>query len=176
MHASTTRIPRPHSPRRGRRYAVAVACVGALALGTVGFGSTAAFAKSAPTVGVAKVKGIGKVLVDSKGKTLYTLTNGGTAVACSGTCAAAWPPLTSSGTPKGAKGVEGLGVDGTQVTVDGLPVYRYQGDTKKGQAAGEGISSFGGVWHVVTTDAPPSAGSSSGSGSSSSGSGSGYSY
>ncbi len=83
MHASTTRTPRPSASRRGRRYAIAVACVGALALGTVGFGSTAAFAKSTPTVGVAKVKGVGKVLVDSKGKTLYTLTNGGTAVACS---------------------------------------------------------------------------------------------
>jgi predicted lipoprotein with Yx(FWY)xxD motif len=148
--------------------------VGALALGTVGFGSTAAFAKSTPTVGVAKVKGLGKVLVDSKGKTLYTLTNGGTAVACSSACAAAWPPLTSSSTPTGSKGVEGLGVDGKQVTVDGLPVYRFTGDTKKGQAAGEGISSFGGVWHVVTTDA--SASSSSGSGSSSSDRGGDYGY
>ena len=80
----------------------------------------------------------------------------------------------TTGTPKGAKGVEGLGVDGTQVTVDGLPVYRYQGDSKKGQAAGEGISSFGGVWHVVTTDA--SASSSSGSSSSSSGRGTDYGY
>ena len=174
MNASTARTTRTNASPRARRYAVAVACVGALALGTVGFATTAAFAKSTPTVGVAKVKGVGKVLVDSKGKTLYTLTNGGTAVACSADCAASWPPLTSSSTPKGAKGVEGLGVDGKQVTVDGLPVYRYAGDSKKGQAAGEGISSFGGVWHVVTTDAPPSAGSSSGS--SSSGSGSGYSY
>ena len=87
------------------------------------------------------MKALGKVLVDSKGKTLYTLTNGGTAVACVfSVCAAAWPPLTSSSTPTGSKGVEGLGVDGKQVTVDGLPVYRFTGDTKKGQAAGEGIS------------------------------------
>jgi predicted lipoprotein with Yx(FWY)xxD motif len=151
-----------------------VACVGALALGTVGVGGTAASASSTPTVSVAKVKGVGKVLVDSKGMTLYTLTDAGKAVDCTGKCATFWPPLVTSGTPKGSKGVTGLGtvLVTRQVTADGLPLYRYSGYWKKGQANGEGISSYGGVWHVVTTDAAVSTG---GSNSSSSG-GSGYGY
>jgi hypothetical protein len=38
---------------------------------------------------------------------------------------------------------------GTQVTANGLPVYRFSGDSAAGDANGEGISSFGGVWHTV---------------------------
>ncbi len=179
MHASSARQPmirigRSRGMHRTRRFAVAVACASVLALGTVAVGATAASAGSTPTVSVAKVKGVGKVLTDSKGKTLYTLTDAsGSAVDCTGQCATFWPPLTSSGTPKGSKGVTGLAVDGKQVTVDGLPVYRYTGDSKKGQANGEAVSSFGGVWHVITTDAAATSG---GSSSSSSGGNTGYGY
>lgn len=173
MQGSTTRTHRSRPARGVRRCGIAVVCAGALALGTFGIGGTAAFASSTPTVSVAKVKRVGTVLVDSKGKTLYTLTdNAGKAMPCTGKCATFWPPLVASGTPKGAKGVTGLGTvsGGKQVTADGLPLYRYSGDTKKGQAGGEGISSYGGVWHAVTTDAAPTTGGTKSSG------GSGYSY
>lgn len=107
----------------------------------------------------------GTILVDKNGKTLYTLTNGGQAVACTGACASAWPPL--------------LLPSGQPATHNGLPLYTFSGDQSAGQANGEGISSFGGVWHVVkvsgTGSADGSGAGSTGTTSSSSGSG-GYGY
>ena len=78
---------------------IAAACGAALALGAYGVGTTAAFAKTAkPTVAFATVGGVGKVLVDAQGRTLYTFTNDGRAVPCTGECAALWPPLTVKST------------------------------------------------------------------------------
>jgi predicted lipoprotein with Yx(FWY)xxD motif len=99
---------------------------------------------------------LGTILADAHGLTLYTLTNNGKPVDCTGTCASVWPPLTapSAATPPAAPGVPMLGTaslsDGTRVvTAGGLPVYRFAQDGDSGDAYGEGISTFGGVWHVV---------------------------
>jgi hypothetical protein len=43
-----------------------------------------------------------------------------------------------------------------QITLNGRPLYRFSGDTAKGQAKGEGIHGFGGVWHVVKEGAATS--------------------
>jgi hypothetical protein len=57
---------------------------------------------------------------------------------------------------KAASGVQGhLGIlrrsNGTlQLTLRGEPLYRFSGDSGKGQAHGQGIESFGGKWHAVT--------------------------
>ena len=98
----------------------------------------------------------GTLLVDDKGATLYTLTNNGTPVACTGQCLTFWPPLllpAGTTTANGAAGVTGLGTasatGGTQVTFKGAPLYRFSADGAAGDANGEGISSFGGVWHVA---------------------------
>lgn len=100
--------------------------------------SSTANTSASPAASVTKTANnsmYGTILVDMNGKTLYTLTNGGHAVACTGACAAAWPPLMlASGQP---------------ATNNGLPLYRFAGDQAAGDANGEGISSFGGVWHVV---------------------------
>jgi predicted lipoprotein with Yx(FWY)xxD motif len=134
---------------------MALMCGVVLALGAYGFSASAASAAAKPkvTVATATVPGVGTVLVDAQGHTLYTLTNNGAAVACTGTCAAAWPPLTvaAGAKVKGAKGTKSLGVttDTNQATAAGLPLYRFAGDTKAKQANGEGLNSFGGTWHVV---------------------------
>ncbi len=98
----------------------------------------------------------GAVLVDAKGMTLYTLTHGGAPVACTGQCATFWPPLllpSGAMTALGASGVTGLGTasaaGGLQVTENGAPLYRFSIDKAPGDAKGEGISSFGGIWHVA---------------------------
>src|SRR5689334_1516821 len=52
---------------------------------------------------------LGSILADAKGMTVYTLTNNGMAVPCTGACAAIWPPLTSA--------------NGAPVTAAGLPLY-----------------------------------------------------
>jgi len=65
----------------------------------------------------------------------------------------------------------------TQVTYNGHPVYLYTGDTAAGQANGEGINHFGGLWYAVTAAgqaALPSGGTGSGSGSGSGSGGGGY--
>jgi predicted lipoprotein with Yx(FWY)xxD motif len=145
----------PRTSHIGRRRGLAVACGVALVLTAYGMGSTTALARSTkPTVSLAKVAVLGTVLVDSKGRTLYTFTNDGQAVTCTGACAALWPPLEvkPGSTPRSGHGVTGLDTlpGNRQVTEHGLPLYRYAGDSRAGQANGEGINSFGGIWHVVT--------------------------
>jgi predicted lipoprotein with Yx(FWY)xxD motif len=137
--------------------------------------TTAATTAAAAQVTTKTDAKLGAILADSTGKTLYTLTNGGSAVACSATCASAWPPLElPSGitTPTGAAGVTGLGtaagtVGTTLVTHAGLPLYRFSGDSTSADVNGEGLQSFGGVWHVVkaTTAATPTTQTTTGTGS-----------
>jgi len=106
------------------------------------------------TVSAKNVNGLGMVLVDSRGFTLYRLT-GETAsnIMCNASCAATWPPLEASGTPKGGSGATGtlattMRPDGTeQVTYQGVPLYTFAGDSGPGQSNGEGIQ---GVWFAVT--------------------------
>ena len=49
------------------------------------------------------------------------------------------------------------GPDGTDlVAINGLPLYTFVKDKDAGDAYGEGISSFGGVWHASQTMAAAS--------------------
>jgi predicted lipoprotein with Yx(FWY)xxD motif len=130
-----------------RAVVVCAVAIVALAMATApGHAAT----KTPPTVTVVKVDGLGKVLADPNGMTLYTLTSNGAAVPCTDSCAAVWPPLIASGTPKAPKGVKRIAVTSTgQVTQGGLPLYLFAGDKAKGQTTGNGLNSFGGVWQVV---------------------------
>lgn len=76
---------------------------------------------------------------------------------CSGSCAAAWPPLTTSGKPVADTGVAAgkLGTiarsGGTrQVTYDGHPLYTFAGDSP-GETNGQGSDGFGAKWWLVNT-------------------------
>jgi len=112
-----------------------------------------------PVVTTKKDAKFGTILADDKGLTLYTLTNNARPVTCTGPCETVWPPLempTGIASPTGAPGVTGLtavaGPDGKQlVAASGLPLYRFVKDKDPGDSYGDGIQSFGGVWHVVTT-------------------------
>ncbi|MGZ4800955.1 MAG: COG4315 family predicted lipoprotein [Acidimicrobiia bacterium] len=101
----------------------------------------------------ATIPNVGKVLVDANGKTVYTLTNNGAMVACTGSCLTAWPPVLLPSGDTTASGAKDLGVVedtmGKQVTSSGLPLYTFSGDATAGTANGEGLASFGGTWHVV---------------------------
>jgi predicted lipoprotein with Yx(FWY)xxD motif len=100
---------------------------------------------------------LGKFLVDSKGRTLYLfVADTGSSSTCSGACAGAWPPLTTSQKPSAGSGVKAslLGTtkrsDGTtEVTYAGHPLYYYAGDTAPGQTTGQNLSQFGAPWYVV---------------------------
>jgi predicted lipoprotein with Yx(FWY)xxD motif len=102
---------------------------------------------------------LGTFLVDAKGHTLYLFQKDTSSKSrCAGACADAWPPLLTSGKPKGAGGVrKGLlgtskRADGTtQVTYNGHPLYFYSGDAKAGDTGGQGLSAFGARWYAVTS-------------------------
>jgi predicted lipoprotein with Yx(FWY)xxD motif len=103
----------------------------------------------------------GQLLADSQSMSLYTLTKNGAAVACTGQCAQFWPPFEApQGTTVTAPpGVSGVGTttapDGNeQVTFRGLPVYRFIKDQSPADTNGEGIQSFGGIWHLAVVSAP----------------------
>jgi predicted lipoprotein with Yx(FWY)xxD motif len=128
--------------------------------------STATTAKSGSGTAVLKTAStpLGTIVVTSAGKAVYTLTNGGQQVACSGACLQVWPAVTlPAGTTKATgTGVKNVGTAaGGQVTVNGAAVYTFQGDAGAGTTNGEGINSFGGTWNVVKAS-----GSSSGGGGS----------
>jgi predicted lipoprotein with Yx(FWY)xxD motif len=119
--------------------------------------TTTTAAKGPPVVNTASNSNLGTILVDSQGMTLYTLTNAGQPVPCTGACLAAWPPLllpAGTTTANGGPGVKGLGTvavsGGQQVTYNGVPLHKFAGDSGAGQANGNGINSFGGTWNVVT--------------------------
>jgi predicted lipoprotein with Yx(FWY)xxD motif len=106
----------------------------------------------------AKKTGLGTVLVDSSGRTLYLFEKDkGHTSTCSGACATAWPPLTTASKPKPGSGVDAakLGTskrsDGTsEVTYAGHPLYTYAGDGSPGATTGEGVDSFGAEWYVLS--------------------------
>jgi predicted lipoprotein with Yx(FWY)xxD motif len=110
----------------------------------------------ASTVKLQKVGSFGSILVNSQGQVLYTFTKNGASVPCSGSCLAVWPPAqlpTGVTTPTGPAGVGTLGTTTsngpTQLTVGGLPLYTYDGDSGPGVASGNNVVSFGGTWKVV---------------------------
>jgi predicted lipoprotein with Yx(FWY)xxD motif len=128
---------------------------------------------STPSPAVVRVSNnpaLGKILVDSKGRTLYLFTkDSGTKSTCVGMCATAWPPLMANGTPKAGSGAKASLVSTTpssggssQVTYNGHPLYTFIKDTSPGDANGEGVSAFGGSWFAVS----PSGARVSGGGSS----------
>jgi len=119
--------------------------------------ATNAAPASSTVVSTAKT-GLGRILVNSRGRTLYLFgkdRNGKSA--CSGQCATFWPPLISTGKPRVAGGAKAslIGTikraDGRrQVTYNHHPLYTFVKDTKPGQTRGEGFSAFGAKWYAVS--------------------------
>jgi predicted lipoprotein with Yx(FWY)xxD motif len=142
----------------------ALTVVAVAACGGGASASTATHAQPA-MVGVAKstsvdvrTTSLGKILVDSQGRTLYLFKkDSGRKSACTGACAKAWPPLRASGKPTAGRGASAskLGTikrsDGKpQVTYRGHPLYTFVKDTKAGQTNGEGLTAFGSSWFALS--------------------------
>ncbi|MCU1468212.1 MAG: hypothetical protein JWM72_4140 [Actinomycetia bacterium] len=161
------------------------AVVPLIALALAGCGSSNKASASSPptasngqpaTVGITNT-GLGKILVDGQGRTLYLFQkDSGTTSACTGSCTTFWPPLTATGTPTVGSGANSsliataMRSDGkTQVVYNGHPVYLYTGDHKAGDTTGQGLVAFGGGWFALSA-----AGDQISSSAPSSGSGNGY--
>jgi predicted lipoprotein with Yx(FWY)xxD motif len=146
-----------------------VAVLGLVAAGCGG-GSSASAPKSgvageqhtASTVAVKtrKIGGLGVVLVNPKGRTLYVfMKDQHRHVTCTGQCASFWPPLKwkskTKPTAGGAAKTSLLGTDknpsgGRVVTYNKWPLYTYSGDSGAGQAHGEAQNLNGGKWYVIS--------------------------
>jgi len=99
----------------------------------------------------------GTFLVTSSGRAVYLWAKDtGDMSACTGACAGAWPPVTTTGTVTASGGAKASEIgtitrsDGTkQVTYDGHPLYFFVGDTGPGTASGQGSDNFGAKWWLV---------------------------
>jgi predicted lipoprotein with Yx(FWY)xxD motif len=171
------------SSRRARRTrlalpAAAVAAAAALAAcgssGTSGNASgggsspSSVSASAAAKVGVktASVNGV-TVLTSSKGFTLYSFApDSSTKSVCNGACATQWPPVkpaTTSGVTAPFATI--TRADGaTQLTFHGRPMYTFIGDKSPGQANGNGLNAFGGLWYEAPASGSAAPSSSPGSG------------
>jgi predicted lipoprotein with Yx(FWY)xxD motif len=134
---------------------------------SVSAGATAMHLKASSVAPVYEVRtgdvhGLGRVLVDGQGFTLYVFApdkHSGSS-RCYGRCAQAWPPLVL---PNGvSKAPAGRGVrrgllgttkrtDGTvEVTFNKWPLYTWVVDSTPGEATGQDINNLGGKWYVIT--------------------------
>ncbi len=122
--------------------------------------SPAAGASATVVVSTRSISGLGTILVNSQGRTLYIFApDNHSKVTCTGTCAVVWPPLKL---PSGAKPVASGGVNasllgsdpdpagGQVVTYAGWPLYTYVGDTAPGTATGQALNLNGGLWYVIS--------------------------
>jgi predicted lipoprotein with Yx(FWY)xxD motif len=150
---------------------VSVSAVAGLALLTgCGGGQPATSAPIAPaaavqqqqkvSVNAAEVAGLGNVLTDQGGKTLYLFTKDSTnppKSTCVDKCADAWPPLMATsdadvlvtGIDRELVGTVARPDGNLQVTVNNWPVYMYSGDTGPGQANGQGLQD---AWYAITQE------------------------
>jgi predicted lipoprotein with Yx(FWY)xxD motif len=132
----------------------------------------------AATIGEASTS-LGKILVDAQGRTIYLFQqDSGTKSTCSGACAAAWPPVRTTGKPTVGSGLTASKVGTTprsdgkpQVTYNGHPLYLFQDDQNAGDTNGQGVNGFGAPWYVMSPagNAITTSGSSSNAGGTSSG-------
>jgi predicted lipoprotein with Yx(FWY)xxD motif len=106
------------------------------------------------------IPGLGAVLVNAEGRTLYTFApDKGKNVTCVSACAAVWPPASL---PSGQKPVAvglvkqsllGSNPDpsgGRVITYAGWALYTYVTDTAPGQATGQALNLNGGLWYVIS--------------------------
>jgi predicted lipoprotein with Yx(FWY)xxD motif len=144
--------------RHSATVCVLVATTALFAVACGGSSKSAPAASSNSTVATAG-SGVGSILVDSQGETLYLFAkDSGGASSCSGACAKAWPPYAAKGAALHAgSGLEAsllksmTRADGTkQLTYDGHPLYTFSGDGKAGDITGQGSDAFGAHWYVVS--------------------------
>jgi predicted lipoprotein with Yx(FWY)xxD motif len=120
------------------------------------------------TVSAATVPGVGSVLVNGNGRTLYILASEkGGKVTCTaaGGCATVWPPAVL---PSGmSQGIAGSGVQASllgtvqspdgdvRLTYGGWPLYTFAADTASGTAKGQGLKDSFGLWWVLSPSGTP---------------------
>jgi predicted lipoprotein with Yx(FWY)xxD motif len=99
---------------------------------------------------------LGKIMVDTDGRTLYGFTkdtNG--SPTCTDACAKAWPASSVNGQPVAGTGIAATlkavtsPAGGSMIVAGKWPLYRFAGDSAPGDINGQGS---GGVWFAVAAD------------------------
>lgn len=114
---------------------------------TLLFLASAGMAYAQPTMTVKTDKG--NVLAGENGMTLYTFKNDKKGVSnCYDACAQNWPPYIAAegAKPEGAYSLVARKDGAKQWAKDGMPLYFWVKDMKKGDMTGDG---FKGVWDVA---------------------------
>jgi len=150
--------------------------------GGSGSGASASQVSQAPrspgvVVSARTLPGVGTVLVNRSGKTLYSAQQEAHGkILCTGGCLSFWFPVPASagaalrapGRVAGALGTVHRPDGVTQLTYHGKPLYTFKLDQGPGQAQGNNFTdSFAGTsftWHAVTTSGSPAETGQSGGG------------
>jgi predicted lipoprotein with Yx(FWY)xxD motif len=147
-----------------RNRPIAIAGLTTAVLVAAGAASVAPLGAVAPTVRAAHNATLNRtIVVSATGRSLYhRIGERAGHVLCGSACTRVWPPLTvaAASTPL----VRGTGVTGVlgkfrrpdgrwQVTLRGLPLYRFAGDRAAGQVHGQGV---GRIWFAVAAGTTPS--------------------
>lgn len=150
-----------------RNRSTRIAALTAAALVAAWAATAAPVGAIAPTVRAAHNVTLNRtIVVSATGRSLYHRIGEHTGhVLCGTVCSRVWPPLTvASASTRLARGAGVTGVLGKfrrpdgrwQVTLRGLPLYRFAGDHAAGQAHGQGVA---GIWFAVSawtgSSAPP---------------------
>lgn len=142
--------------------AIVALTVAACGSGDNGAGTPAAPPKTADgkpaAIGVEQ-NGLGTILVDSQGRTLYLFEkDSGDKSACSGACAVEWPPVRADSKPTVGSGLTASKIGTTprsdgkpQVTYNDHPLYLFAADQNAGDTTGQGVNAFGANWFVVSS-------------------------
>ncbi|MFJ3801164.1 hypothetical protein ACIPSJ_33435 [Streptomyces sp. NPDC090088] len=104
-----------------------------------------------------KESGLGSILVDGEGRTLYAFTKDKDGASnCDAQCIAVWPALTGSAKASAGEGARPALIQearksggAVQTTYNGWPLYYYVGDAAPGDVNGQGLD---GEWFVVGAD------------------------
>jgi predicted lipoprotein with Yx(FWY)xxD motif len=138
--------------------------------GTSSSSSSSAAGAATPdiTVAAAQVPGVGTVLVNGEGRTLYLLTSekGGTLTCTDDNgCTKVWPdtelpsgttqPIAGSGIQASMLSTIKAPSGNLYITYAGWPLYTFSGDKGPGEAHGQGIVSFGGTWETLSPAGTP---------------------
>ncbi|MEO3976440.1 SCO0930 family lipoprotein [Streptomyces sp. CAU 1734] len=130
--------------------------------GQAGGSGEAGAAGALPPLSTVKNTGLGDIVRDAGGRTLYRFTKDTDwpmSSACTGACLDKWKPakMPAKADLKRIEGIDPKLVipfnredDGTvQLTIDCWPLYWFTGDRKPGDISGQGV---GGTWFAVRAD------------------------
>jgi predicted lipoprotein with Yx(FWY)xxD motif len=160
IHSLLSRMPLPVKlgiPLGSALLAAACSSAAAAPASSAPAAGSPASASATGTVITTEAGSAGAFLTNGSGRTVYLWAKDGMNMsACSGACAAAWPPVPATGklTATGGAKASDLGTitrsDGTkQVTYDGHPLYYFVGDSGPDQTGGQDSDSFGAKWWLV---------------------------